>query len=138
MCHRAWPFCTQYSPQAGLLGRFGGPPTVSCVACTSPPMLLVPHTMLVDGHIFMTMYMCTAVPPKPPIKEAILAKSVSLSLALKPSTLLKSLAVTFPWLHHMCCPHRTTCYICSLSSFCYTMCIFSTVCIGATPYRCAA
>ena len=109
-----------------------------CLRGVHCPWLLVPCTTPVGGHNFVTACMHVAVPPKPPIKVAILAKSVSQSLALESSTPHKSLAVTFPWLCHMRCPHQTTCYICSLSSFCYIMCVFSTICVGATSYRCAA
>ena len=84
----------------------------------------------------MTTCMCDVAPPKSPIKVAIWAKSGSQSLALKLSTLPRSLAVTFPWLHFMCHPCRTTYYISSLSFLCYIMCVFSTVCICAMPYCC--
>ena len=60
--------------------------------------------MPVGGHNFVTARMHVVVPPKPPIKVAVLAKSVSQSLALESSTQHKSLAVTFPWLHYMCRP----------------------------------
>ena len=59
-------------------------------------MAVVPHNTPVGGHISMTTCMCVAVLPKPPMKVAVLAKSGSQSLALESSTLLKSLAVTFP------------------------------------------
>ena len=41
------------------------------------PRLLVLHTTLAGGHIFMTVHGCTVAPPKPPVKVAVLAKSIS-------------------------------------------------------------
>ena len=53
----------------------------------SLPTALVPRTTPMGGHIFVTTCMHVAVPPDPPIKEAVLAKSVSQSLAPELTTL---------------------------------------------------
>ena len=50
-------------------------------------MAVVPHTMPVGGHIFVTACMCAMVPLDLPIKGAILAKLVSQSLAPESTTL---------------------------------------------------
>ena len=75
--------------------------------------------MPAGGHNFVTTCMRDAVPPEPPIKVAIWAKSVNQFLALESSTLPRSLAVTFPWLCSMHHPHWTTCYISSLGFLCF-------------------
>ena len=49
-------------------------------------MAVVPHTTPVGGHIFVTARMNAMVPPDLPIKRAVLAKSVSQSLALEWTT----------------------------------------------------
>ena len=85
------------------LHRISSPPSLNALGL-GHRLKSTSGTMPVGGHIFVTACMCTVVPQKPPIKVAVLAKSVSQSLALKSSTLQKSLAVTFPWLCCMRCP----------------------------------
>ena len=49
-------------------------------------MAIVPHTTPAGGHVFVTIHMRATVPPDLPIKGAILAMSVSQSLALESTT----------------------------------------------------
>ena len=50
------------------------------------PMALVPHTTPASGHIFVATHMRVAVLPNFPIKEVVLAKLVSQSLASESTT----------------------------------------------------
>ena len=97
-------------------------------------MALVPRTMPVGGHIFVTAHMRVAVPPNFPIKEAVLAKLVSLWLPSRPHCEVPScdFSLAMPYAS----PPPDNLLLHSLSSLISIMCVFSTVCIGAMPYHC--
>ena len=77
----------------------------------SLPMVVVPCTTSVGGHIFMTACMRSMVPQTPPIKGAVLAQSVSQSLWLLSQPHRKVPSCDFPRAYTICvAPTQTTRY----------------------------